>query len=135
MVIGLDLLQYHPVCTAVMTDSHGMVIVSYCSFSGNYLASGNRTFPLTNRAVRSIVKRLDSTGGFFGNLQEITDEETEDECEDTTLAGHSTCQPTGLPVVLPDLITVRTVEPQPPAAEELPQMSDQDDSVVEPVDH
>ena len=34
-----------------------------------------------------------------------------------------------------DLSTVRAVEPQPPAAEGLPNTSDQDNSGVEPVDH
>ena len=65
MVIGLDLLESHPVRTATFLDDHGTVQVRYCSFSGRYIALGNRTFPLTSRALRSIVKRLDSMGDFF----------------------------------------------------------------------
>ena len=70
--------------------------------------------------MRSIVKRLDSTGGFFCTLQEITEEEPDDGLEDTTLASHSTGRPTGFPDVLSDLATVRAVELQPPDAEDLP---------------
>ena len=52
----------------------------------------------------------------------------------TTLASHSACRPTGLPVVSADLPTVRAVEPQPPAAEDIPHMSDEDHLGVELVD-
>ena len=68
MVIGLNLLQFHLVQTATFVDDHGTVQVSHRNFYGKFLASGNHTFPLTSRAVRSIIKRLDLTGGFFGTL-------------------------------------------------------------------
>ena len=32
MLIGLDLLQFHPVCTAIFLGNNGTVRVSYCSF-------------------------------------------------------------------------------------------------------
>ena len=62
--------------------------------------------------MRSIVKKLDSTAGFFGKLQEITEEEPEDDLENTTLM-HSTCRPVGLPFVLADLLSLLSRSRQP----------------------
>ena len=81
------IIHLFPKPSATFRDESGVLQVDYCSFSGQYVASGNRQFPLTSRTIKSIVKRLDSTTGFLGTLEEMTEEEEPGEYEGVPTRG------------------------------------------------
>ena len=116
LVVGMDLAHLFPTLLDRYRDPHGIVQIFNCGFSGRMVAAGNRTFPLTNQSVRNIIRRVDSSQGFFGTIYERTDNEgcpVEDETVSTLMCSLSQSVPS-VPVDTP---VVRAVQPQPQAVQ------------------
>ena len=105
LVIGVDLIHLFPHLLDSYRDSHGVVQLHHCLFSGRTVACGNRTHPLTPRNTRKILARLESTTGFFGTVYELiepTPSKSDERCV-TLLSAPSSCAP----AVLADVSVAR----------------------------
>ena len=101
-IIGQDLCHLQPTIVDSYTDTHGRVDLWYCSFMDRLLVSGNRSWPVEDSDLDSILRQhnVPGTSGRFCAIR------SGDDCDSAPLTSLLGATVSGLP-------TARVAAPQP----------------------